>query len=240
MFINPVSIFFLATISYPLLPPPPVECYVVNLQRSITRKKLMEDQGKKIPGIRLNFVEAVDGTLLEKHPYLRAGELGIYFTTLKKILPLALENRTTTVFEDDVLLPSKLAKDIHRLISSAPQDWDIIYLGCNENVYADAIGKVSPSYSKRFRYNLCPSSTLKKIDIVGLKKIESKHCMPGLWAYMLNPKGAELLLDILSLETPKQPIDVEILDLIDSGVIQAYCASPSLVKLNYKLESTIR
>ena len=125
-------------------------------------------------------------------------------------------------------------------MTTAPKNWDIIYLGCSENIYADSAGKVSTVSSDRFNFNLCPSNILEALESPQIKKITSDRCIAGTWAFILNSRSAQKLLTILRSQKIDRPIDNQLSGLVGSKQINAYCASPPIVTPNQQLESTIR
>jgi len=230
---------------------PSISYYTINLERSQDRRLRQQRQiaslvTSPLYTFRHHFIKAIDGKTIDlsqhipSHTNLKPGELGLYLTTLEKVLPIAIQNtnQITVIFEDDVNLHPNTPKIFQETIASAPEDWDILYFGCNQTHFSNPIGLVSTKKSETYSYELCPPSSLAPTTSQGWSRVVSKRCITGNWAYALNPKGAQKILR--RLLPIKEPIDVAIDSLIEQGVIKGYCATPELISLHSDDESTIR
>ena len=226
---------------------PSISYYTINLVSSRDRRLRQQRQitsltKSPLHPFRHHFIKAIDGKTLNlpSSTNLKPGEIGLYLTTLEKVLPTAIQNtnQITVIFEDDVNLHPNTPKIFQEAIASAPEDWDILYFGCNQTHFADPIGLVSTKKSETYAYELCPSTSLNPTSSPGWSQVISERCITGNWAYALNPKGAQKIL--YNLRHMEQPIDVAIDSLIDRKVIKGYCATPELVSLHSDDESTIR
>jgi GR25 family glycosyltransferase involved in LPS biosynthesis len=127
-----------------------IPIYVINLKRSIDRKKFMEEQ-TKILDIKINFIEGVDGNniqnlknssfMLDNNKInfinnistLNKYELGCFLSHIKSLINAYFNNLDyVLVLEDDVSmsLVSKWNISIKDIIKNAPKDWDAISLYC--------------------------------------------------------------------------------------------------------------
>jgi GR25 family glycosyltransferase involved in LPS biosynthesis len=127
-----------------------IPIYVINLKRSIDRKKFMEEQSK-ILDIKINFIEGIDGNNIQnlkngsfmidniKINYnnnistLNKYELGCFLSHIKTLLNSYFNNlEYILILEDDVTmsLVSKWNISIKDIIKNAPKDWDAISLYC--------------------------------------------------------------------------------------------------------------
>ncbi|CAG8810152.1 20799_t:CDS:1, partial [Cetraspora pellucida] len=109
--------------------------------------------------------------------------------------------------------------DIHRIL---PTDWDIIYLGyCNN--YEGKSGEPLPgNNNNQFAYKLFKS--------------EKPYCT---FAYAVSHAGAVKLLEKLgnSIKSPLEPLDVELVNIIQSGEINSYTLVPPIIVKSGKSRS---
>ena len=121
------------------------------------------------------------------------------------------------VFEDDISIPDKsLATNEHfeKVLRDLPEDWDVLYLGrCWDSCNQEI--PVSP-YIVRCFQPLC------------------RH------AIAFSRKGAKKIIDY-TLPMNTNPGDRMISELIQSGTVIAYCASPAIFFQNReKFDSSLR
>lgn len=172
----------------------PIQIYVISLERSVDRRKRVEEQLNKT-NIQWNFLDAVDGYALPQMPSsyqkskvkrlqgyeLTPGEIGCFLSHIKA-WDLCLKNNTTTlVFEDDFLVGENLEVVIEDLLSIADH-WSLVRLsGIYETNHQILINR--PSY--------------------GLVKNLGEPC--GTAAYMIQPEAAKILLQ--SVADIYEPVD---------------------------------
>lgn len=210
--------------------------------------------------ISFQYIDAILGKGLNKDQlaidrYYRFGlndaELGLVKTTTDFIVPAAMElpeSSIMVVFEDDVVLSSDLDVSLRFALKAVPRDWDMLYLGCFQDAYANSNGNVrSPFYpstksvEEGYRGNLCPSEHLVPVPGTPWKKMTG-GCVAGTWAYGLRAESAQRLGSLLKSFLPIEgrfPIDEMYRILVSRGQINAYCLSPELVRPNYTIPSTI-
>ncbi|CAG8762017.1 13068_t:CDS:2 [Cetraspora pellucida] len=101
--------------------------------------------------------------------------------------------------------------DIHRIL---PTDWDIIYLGyCNTS--ESTSGEPLPgNNNNQFDYKLFKS--------------DKPHCT---FAYAVSYSGALKLVEKLgnSITSPLKPLDIELVNIIQSGKINSYTLVPPII-----------
>jgi len=127
-----------------------IPIYVINLNRSVDRKKFMENQSK-ILNIKINFIEGIDGDNIQNLKNgsfmldnkninysnnistLNKYELGCFLSHIKTLLNAYFNNlEYILILEDDVTmsLVSKWNVSIKDIIKNAPKDWEAISLYC--------------------------------------------------------------------------------------------------------------
>lgn len=162
----------------------PIQIFVISLERSVDRRKRVEEQLNKT-NLQWNFLDAVDGYALPQMPLsyqkskvkrlqgyeLTPGEIGCFLSHIK-VWEICLKNNTTTlVFEDDFLVGENLEVVIEDLLSISDH-WSLVRLsGIYETNHQ--ILKNRPSY--------------------GLVKNLGEPC--GTAAYMIQSAAAKILLE---------------------------------------------
>lgn len=234
---------------------------IINLKQSVDRRNRMERQFVLSEVKPYRFIDAVygkdqdqgklvaNGILdlnIDRAYPLMDGELGIYLTTLQKVLPIA-EAETDTinlVFEDDVIIPYDIERQFRFALMVVPQDWDMLYLGCNQFIKVDPKGRVASLFVpakaagfEEFKEMICPSSALEPIAGTPWQRING-GCTAGLWAYALRSESAQKLRN--HLLPIRNPIDEKIRALVNHRKINAYCLNPELVRVADDVPSTIR
>ncbi|QWE00710.1 glycosyltransferase family 25 protein [Polynucleobacter sp. JS-Mosq-20-D10] len=172
----------------------PIQIFVISLERSVDRRKRVEEQLNKT-NIQWNFLDAVDGYALPQMPSsyqklkvkrlqgyeLTPGEIGCFLSHIKAWELCLKNNMTTLVFEDDFLVGENLEVVIEDLLSIADH-WSLVRLsGIYETKHQILINR--PSY--------------------GLVKNLGEPC--GTAAYMIQPAAAKILLQ--SAADIYEPVD---------------------------------
>lgn len=177
---------------------------------------------------------------------LKPGEIGVYLSTLHKALPEAIKNQDaiTVTFEDDAIIPHDVDVQFRLALRAVPEDWDVLYLGCNQNNSTAGGQRVVGPYlptvmgaGKEYTYPLCPTGEMNRI--YGTPWIQlDKSCTAGLYAYAVRLSSAQKLLQWL--KPMRIPVDMEVASLVGSGKIKAYCLNPELIRADTDIPSTIR
>jgi glycosyl transferase family 25 len=119
---------------------PPIQVLVISLERSIERRKRVEEQLGKT-SIQWSFLNAVDGYALAKMPSsyqktkvkrlqgyeLTPGEIGCYLSHIQAWERCVSEQKITLVFEDDFLISPRFEAVLNDLLSIG-QEWDLVRL----------------------------------------------------------------------------------------------------------------
>ena len=163
---------------------PSIQIFVISLERSVDRRKRVEEQLNKT-NIQWNFLDAVDGYALPQMPSsyqkskvkklqgydLTPGEIGCFLSHIKA-WELCLKNNTTTlVFEDDFLVSENLEVVIEDLLSIADH-WRLV--------------RLSAIYETNHQI-------LQNRPTYELVKNLGEPC--GTAAYMIQPTTAKILLE---------------------------------------------
>ncbi|CAG8475059.1 9428_t:CDS:1 [Cetraspora pellucida] len=101
--------------------------------------------------------------------------------------------------------------DIHRIL---PADWDIIYLGYCNNSEGTSGEPLPGNNNNQFDYKLFKS--------------DKPHCT---FAYAVSYAGALKLVEKLgnSITSPLKPLDIELVNMIQSGTINSYTLVPPII-----------
>jgi hypothetical protein len=248
-----------------------IQYKIVSMTKSLERRNLIQKQLNIIEDtldnnsigsrktIDWNWLDAIDGS--NTNPYivktkqenkvtgnLRPGEIGILLTTIDKIYPTASSFDGISVFlEDDLIIRADLDLQLRNALRRVPDDWDILYLGCNLNYWVDSSGKVRTHYydaeylnDNGFKKRICSDDDVYPIKGTAWHEI-TNQCMTGGWAYALNNNSADKLTSILTKNRPydRAAIDMQILPLFGYE-IKAYCLNPELVHHRDDLQSSLR
>ena len=227
--------------------------FVINLDKSKDRLEKISRQLND-RGLEFERFPAVYGKLLSEedlkpiyHPNreyftgeLSRGEIGNYLShygVMREIIQKRYD--VSLVLEDDVELhPNNFKGRIDSIISHAPKDWDIIYLGCHAHEESYSLDETRYG-SSGAEPKGCHYSRLEMASEGRMSKVD-KHCVAGNYGYLVSLKGAsKLLMHMLPIQ---MPTDYTWKDLFVSGKFgefAAYCANPELVIANYDIENTI-
>ena len=146
-----------------------------------------------------------------KHYQLTRGAIGCFMSHMKAYELISMgDDDYGLVFEDDVVIDKNILKRLNRLMSSIPNDYDMLLLGCHciqcdkYDVYYDA-----------HRFFLT-------------------HC------YIIKKASAARLYMLLKKDKIKQQIDSEISDFATSGNVKIYCLREKLASQTGTFQTTIQ
>jgi GR25 family glycosyltransferase involved in LPS biosynthesis/glycosyltransferase involved in cell wall biosynthesis len=187
----------------PKLPP----MYVINLDRAPDRLRLFSERNQHLgrvtrvsasDGSKLDRKELTDtGYLSEDCPYL-AGALGCALSHVILWKMAASQDRSITVFEDDIAVSRHFVSQATALLSVLPDDWDFIQWGYILNpLFAWVDLGVS-------RVRLQPYGPRPLSSGPGIRRFQSEPVCPaplkllhsfGFQGYSVSAKGARAALD---------------------------------------------
>lgn len=184
-----------------------VPIYVISLTRSKKRRRFMHAQLEKM-SVPYQFVDAIDGTTLEKHtleqierqrertlytkPFTK-GEIGcmlshmnVYKTILSQKPESSIDSnrQASLILEDDVFLSEKVKNFLSpQIIKSLPEEWDLVLLAYVQrgNIESHPKKKAVMSFWNRYR--------LDNTFTVGLPVQFCYHTA----AYLVSRQGARKL-----------------------------------------------
>lgn len=216
------------------------QIYVINLDKSKARLELMQREFDRVDmsferfpavnGYDYNLQALKDnGTYqrdrnIQRHE-LTLGEIGNSFSHYNIIRDFVNSDlEMIMVLEDDVRFIEGFETRLLSLLAHAPDNWDMIFLGCNASeIWLNGFYPLEVAEDRRF-FELTGSS-----------------CIAGNYAFIINKDGARKLLPH---KFPfKGPSDTQITKEVFSGkngTFNAYCARPELVKVNFDIESEIK
>lgn len=193
--------------------------YVINLKRRDDRMKLLEKNCK----ITYERINAVDGSLLKPNKYLqrifegndynmREGMVGCAMSHIKLLIECIKSKEDIFCFlEDDIKLAENFREKINDVMDNLPEDWDMIYLG--HHLY--------PKYENEM--NGGDKIRCEKWDM----KKSFRMSMGGTFAYLINKKGANKLLEFINENGMTNGIDTVQQKAIK--VMNTYYCNPSII-----------
>ena len=116
------------------------QIHVINLDSSTDRYARFQERNRHLSNVIR--ISGIDGNLLNRENLIaedliltdleyRPGTLGCALSHIKLWQRAILENRSYTIFEDDVLCITKFDAYAREILGYLPKDWDIIHLGYN-------------------------------------------------------------------------------------------------------------
>jgi len=199
--------------------------HLINLDRSTERLRRFRERNRHLENIVR--VPAVDGSALDREalissgyinrdlPYA-SGTLGCAMSHLKLWEMAAAQDQSITIFEDDIVIAHQFEKRAREVMSSLPDDWDIIQWGYMLNpLYAWVdlgVSRVSLHCYGRPGYQ----------GEEGLQKFQAEEYSPapirllhsfGAQGYSISPKGARAALEYCL------PLRKRLIEFPDAGVI---------------------
>ncbi len=196
-----------------------IDGYKIKLQNLANQLELSGLQIKSLPKelfknkYQLKCSEAIT-VMLTSLKNLTSGEIGCLCSHLE-VWNDVIKNQYSTVIilEDDVILSNNFDKKLRKLIVSAPQNYDILYLGL----------RIGPFAKQLVLFN----DTVFKINV--------KNANDTMHGYMINNKSAVKLLELT--KNVNMPIDLHLSSLV--GEINTYMAKELIVKENPNTSSEI-
>jgi GR25 family glycosyltransferase involved in LPS biosynthesis len=175
---------------------------ILNLKRSLDRKKYAEDQMLEAGVSNYEFVEGVDGHALPLTEDLRKmfkgndfgsrkGIVGCslgHINILKKLL-LDRENEYYIVFEDDVYLCSNFKQNVNSMLRQSA-GYDIIFMGYT-------------IWDEKFTEAYTPSSSTKMV----VRPYNKDIFIGGMYGFYISKTAAFIIMDYINQHGAKLAID---------------------------------
>ena len=157
----------------------PYDLFYINMDKSLDRKKYMEDQFKnidvnfhRIKGLNGNNIEngKIDGVNFKNNFKLSNSNMGCTLSHLNAVKTAYDHNLDIAIIcKDDVnFITCTLNPDIKYIINNAPKDWEIIQLITNP--YKQKNNNTTDKYVKRHSQTYF-STACYAINRIGMKKI---------------------------------------------------------------------
>lgn len=212
------------------------DTYVINMQHNTERLALFT-KAFSATGLAFKRFEAIVGTTdlvnthLEHRLYvpdtqirktnLTPGEMG-NFLSHASIFKHAAESHApmTLVFEDRARVKANFAHELQEALTYAPNDWDLLYLGCNSGVYCHPEGLLQTQDGRFAKLN--------------------HKCVAGNYAYLVSEQGAQKLHQ--HLYPIRAPTDEHLRAYFFSNQrieFNAYCTIPELARVDQSVQSEI-
>lgn len=235
--------------------------YVITLKRSVDRHEHVSQLLQKID---YSFFWGVDGQDLqlsnlieenifskketEKHSYksmLTKNEIGCAWSHIKVYEDIIKNNyKNALIFEDDLAINNEFDGRIDRYLSDLPEDWELVYLGHNDEKSSVPISVLLRIYVAYPIFNLLTSAN--RFDRKKLRNhyqrnysqnlVKAGHHW-GLHAYGVTNHCAKKLVQLL------YPIRMEADNAIGKfcteGKLNAFCFKEKLFVQNRDLKSVI-
>jgi GR25 family glycosyltransferase involved in LPS biosynthesis len=132
-----------------------------------------------------------------------------HYEIIKNISEDKDNNNKYIILEDDINFQKNLISNIQKVLKSAPNNWDIIYIG---------YGPISDDYkNKKINYNFYKTNRVH-----------------GTFGYILNKKGAKKILNLFPI---KYQIDTALYLASRNNKINSYIYKPQLI-FHYDYSST--
>lgn len=236
--------------------------HVLNLERREDRRAQFRHWNAETPGLRFEFVKAVDSieldveqvrraTLLTEDAQIPAGHLACALSHRSILLKAQSEERPFFICEDDAVFRLDFYSQWMIILSQLPTDWDIVLFGYNFDsaISMELIPGVQ-SFLSAFDNKPIDSRMLSQFrqcfQGVLLRRLANAF---GTLAYAVSPKGAEKLLnscfplrnDVVPIPCLHRAVRAFSLDCLMNKYYRdwnAYAAFPPLaVTPNDKLQS---
>lgn len=178
-----------------------MKAFVINLD---DRKDRLE---KFTNGTNINYerFSAVNGKKLKPNQQLqrifenndynmRVGLVGVAMSHIKLWIDLLTSDvNMFCIFEDDARFGPNFEKHLNHIIDTAPQNWDLIYLG--HHLY--------PQYITSDTYKTDVDPVLQQMTV----QESLSHSMGGMFAYLITKEGARKILDFINTTGMTNGID---------------------------------
>ncbi len=182
---------------------PPI--HLINLDRSVDRLRRFWERNAHLEG-EVQCVSATDGSTVNRNELLRsgyilddldysAGALGCAMSHIRLWEKAVAENRSLTVFEDDVVTSRAFIQQTRDVVALLPHNWDLIQWGYIFNplfVWVD-VG-ISKARLHCYGAQLYSSPSAFQDAVVAPTTLKLLHCF-GTAAYSISPSGARAALD---------------------------------------------
>jgi glycosyl transferase family 25 len=151
---------------------------------------------------------------------LTSGEIGCFLSHVLLWKKIINENISPAlILEDDIIL----TENFHHYVSCTIPDYDVIFLGhCDDS-----------GYGKGQVVKKIPLNDSKELSVVTAKSPACTH------AYLVTKRGVNRMLNYLDQKISKKPIDLEIVDMVQFGIINAYQVFPTIVDQDHSIPSSI-
>ncbi|TPJ75281.1 glycosyltransferase [Mesorhizobium sp. B2-5-13] len=220
----------------PVEPTGSPKIHLINLDRSVERWSRYQSNNWHLMHNTVR-VSAVDGTSLDRAALVEEGlitsdcpyppgTLGCALSHINLWKLSASENKTITVFEDDVRSSFRFMEESADILSQAPADWDMIQWGWIFDpsfIWLDfGFSKAKLDFYDRRYTN---RTALFQSEKFARSLIKVEHSF-GLQAYTITPRGARILLEkCLPLRRKLIPFPGTAVVLDDTGIDCAMCAA---------------
>ncbi|MDF3218597.1 MULTISPECIES: glycosyltransferase family 25 protein [Mesorhizobium] len=221
----------------PVEPTGSPKIHLINLDRSVERWSRYQSNNWHLLHNTVR-VSAVDGTSLDREALIKEGlitsdcpyppgTLGCALSHISLWQLSASENKTITIFEDDIRSSFRFTEESTSIISQARADWDIIqwgYIFDPSFLWLDlGFSKAKMEFYDRQYTNRTALFQSDKFSSRFLIKVEHSF---GLQAYTITPRGARILLEkCLPLRSRLIPFPGTGVVLDDTGIDCAMCAA---------------
>ncbi len=199
-----------------------IPIYIINLERSKDRLKLMMDQCDK-DGLNCVRLEAIDGKNMDKDKYMymiknknmKDNTIACFLSHMKSLQRFVESGEDYgVVLEDDVYIDKDLISKLKKIkneLENKEIDIDILFLGGTRvcgSVFTDSL--------------LIP-------------KQPNKNCNAGAFGYIVSKNGAEILLKNINRDGIYRMYDHQIRDYFPK--MKIFYTNPPLVKHNFEIPS---
>ncbi|AZO02026.1 MAG: glycosyltransferase [Mesorhizobium sp.] len=216
--------------------PDSLKIHLINLDRSVDRWNRYQSHNWHLMHNTAR-ISAVDGTSLDRAALMEEGlitgdcryppgTLGCALSHIDLWKRAVSENRTITVFEDDVRASFRFIEESAEIMSRAPTGWDMIqwgYIIDPSFLWLDfGLSKAKLEFYDRRYTN---RTALFQSDKFPRSLIRIEHSF-GLQAYTITPRGARILLEkCLPLRHRLIPFPGTDVIIEDTGIDCAMCAA---------------
>jgi GR25 family glycosyltransferase involved in LPS biosynthesis len=199
----------------------------INLDRSQDRRAAIEAQLVKI-GLdkRYERLSAVDGVAglaanMGHGRSITPGELGCWLSHRFAWARCLQRSNPCHVMEDDAVLSDGIGDRIQAIVNAVPfEQWDIIFTDLASSSLDETMRIVRDVRAQRTR---------GKFAILPL---ETNTTLSGTASYIVNPRSAARLLDLVHPDKHDSPVDLLIRHFVNSGQISAFVTTPFLTTIS--------
>lgn len=213
------------------------DVYVINMVKDVEKRAKVIKEFEKhgiskytiidgIYGKGLSDKEIQNVTSMICHHTCTQSSIGCamsHMMTWKKVVE---SNRPSIIFEDDILLEENFINDLQKYYAKVPQDYDIIYLGCNTCDYDNEY-----SITRVFSDLIFPKKDFKRLN----ENVYIPSHPLGLHSYLISPRGAKKLLKLINGNI-KTHVDIQI--NFNANDLNLYAIEPKLAYAKTEIESS--